>query len=1362
MKYLYRIAVFFCFAWLTLSLRWPVLLTAQGKEHRPTKAGAATTITAQNVELVGHIGGATDCVFVVNNRAYIGEGPRLTILDVTNPAKPIVLGKTIPFAGLLKDVLVVGNLAYVIEENGLHIVDVTNAAAPTLSGFYDTPGRAAAVSVVGNYAYVADGESGLRVVNVSDPANPTEVGFYDTPGIAIGIYVVGNYAYVGDSSSGLRIVDISNPVSPAEVGFVNTVGITSGVYVVGNLAYVADNPKGLRIINVANPQTPTEVGFFNTPGIALRVQVIGNLAYIADSYGGGLQIVNVANPAAPTSVGSYDTPGYAPGVFVSGTVAYVADDEEGLRLYNVANPASPTEIAAYETGGGARNVYVVGNTAYLASGALRMINVSDPTNPTEIGSYRGPGYIRDVNVIGNVAYLADGQGLRTINVANPANPVALGFYGSPGGAWGLYVTGNIGYLADYDSLRLVNISNPANPTELGIYPSTGGTIRGVRTTSNYAYVGDGINGLRILNITTPSTPQLVGTLDTPDDARDIDVRNDIVYVADDRGGGLRIIDASLPSTPVALGAYDTPGDAYSVQVVGTTAYVADGDKGLRVVDVTDPKKPTEVGFFDTPGFVYGVFVTGNTIYAADWQGGLFILRYPPCYTLTLTHTGAGGDPTASPTNSSGCPSGKFVNNATVNLTANPAAGWHVAGWNGTNNDNSTAKTNTLTMAAVERQATVKYAATCYTLTLTHNGSGNDPSATPANSAGCAAGQYTVGEVIALHATPNTGYAASSWSGTTSDSSTANDNTLSMPPNNSTVSVTYTLACYNLSLTHTGSGSDPVATPTQSVGCSTGRYHYNEAINLAATAATGWQIASWSGAANNASTVPTNTLTMPPNDLTVSVNYGELPSAGPGDAYEQDNSCTRSRLIVADGSDEQEHTFHAVADVDWVRFNATAGATYRIEVQVPVTSTADVNLELYDQCDGTLKGEWKESFSPGARLDFKATANGPLYLRLADQDANVAGDKVRYEISVRALATANNNRALIILAGRLRGADTLQTNINNVAKDVYTVFQRNGYTSDNIYFLATDANLPGYTAAATRDSLHAAISTWAKGKLQKDGVLTLYLVDHGSPDLFYIDELSGQRLTPTDLDGWLSELESAVPGIKINVIIEACESGSFISLPNSISKPGRVIITSSDAVNDAKASKDGAYFSDHLLTWLRQGYNLAVGFGEARTVAKSIFALQQAQIDADGNSMTNEASDITLAAGRSFAYAGTLGDDWPPYIFAAQGPSALTNFSGVLQADVRDNQSVREVWAVVYPPDYTPPPTGDVLQAETQPTILLSRVENGDLWRGTYTGFTQPGIYRIVIQADDNEGLKARPFVIEVNAGSRVFLPLVRR
>ncbi len=79
---------------------------------------------------------------------------------------------------------------------------------------------------------------------------------------------------------------------------------------------------------------------------------------------------------------------------------------------------------------------------------------------------------------------------------------------------------------------------------------------------------------------------------------------------------------------------------------------------------------------------------------------------------------------------------------------------------------------------------------CYILTLSHTGSGSNPTTSLANSTGCANGEYMTSEVIDLTASPNPTWHITSWTGTNDDSSVASLNTLTMPANNHTVSVIY--------------------------------------------------------------------------------------------------------------------------------------------------------------------------------------------------------------------------------------------------------------------------------------------------------------------------------------------------------------------------------------------------------------------------------------------------------------------------------------------------------------------------------------------------------------------------------------------
>lgn len=136
-------------------------------------------VTGQ-LELMGQIGGATYAVAVQGSYTYIGVGPRLVILNISDPAHPAVVGQTAPLPGIVESAAVAGNYAYIADGNsGLRIIDVANPPVPIEVGACDTPGRAGDVVVTGNYAYVADLSGGLRIINIANPAAPIEIGAYD-------------------------------------------------------------------------------------------------------------------------------------------------------------------------------------------------------------------------------------------------------------------------------------------------------------------------------------------------------------------------------------------------------------------------------------------------------------------------------------------------------------------------------------------------------------------------------------------------------------------------------------------------------------------------------------------------------------------------------------------------------------------------------------------------------------------------------------------------------------------------------------------------------------------------------------------------------------------------------------------------------------------------------------------------------------------------------------------------------------------------------------------------------------------------------------------------------------------------------
>ncbi len=141
-------------------------------------------------------------------------------------------------------------------------------------------------------------------------------------------------------------------------------------------------------------------------------------------------------------------------------------------------------------------------------------------------------------------------------------------------------------------------------------------------TNGYAYVADGTHGLKILSLSQPEDPELVGSYATSGSAQGVEVDGNYAYVADAEKG-LFIVDITNPSDPTLASSLEI--SAYKVDVEGGFAYLASVSNGLSVVDVSDPSDPVEATSFDgngDPGFqINDVALIGSTIYMA-LDGGL--------------------------------------------------------------------------------------------------------------------------------------------------------------------------------------------------------------------------------------------------------------------------------------------------------------------------------------------------------------------------------------------------------------------------------------------------------------------------------------------------------------------------------------------------------------------------------------------------------------------------------------------------------------------------------------------------------------------------------------------------------------------
>jgi len=318
-------------------------------------------------------------------------------------------------------------------------------------------------------------------------------------------------------------------------------------------------------------------------------------------------------------------------------------------------------------------------TAYLAlqEEGVKILDVSDPGAITTLGSF-DPGtckngsstvsfFADDVEFVEELdaLFVAVGRcGVLALNVADPAHPVVLGYYNTP--VWAeaveveFYGEAPIGFIADHNGgLRIVDFANffdgsPSTPVLRGAIGSST-TGWGTGAAIDVAFLDNdhdlllfvaASQGLRVVNVNSPASPQLIGGYNTspngtpPEVPQDITLSDDgnIAYLAGWQAG-LLAIDVSDPTEPtLADQVSTTPGLAYyESEVVGNLVYATEGKGGLRKFvrgdGPLDPSGAEPIPIAGGNGWAWDVQVVDGVAYVTfgileDGTGGLAVIELP--------------------------------------------------------------------------------------------------------------------------------------------------------------------------------------------------------------------------------------------------------------------------------------------------------------------------------------------------------------------------------------------------------------------------------------------------------------------------------------------------------------------------------------------------------------------------------------------------------------------------------------------------------------------------------------------------------------------------------------------------------------
>jgi len=243
-----------------------------------------------------------------------------------------------------------------------------------------------------------------------------------------------------------------------------------------------------------------------------------------------------------------------------------------------------------------------------------------------IGGLESVEWFGDVAIRGDHAFALHSQfGLVVVDIADPTDIHAVEISPLPGHPEGIALSGDYAYVVHGawgdGALRILDISDPLSLSTVGSLPIDDHTT-GIAVQGDYAYVASLLQGLVIVDVSVPESPQVEGTLpELPPghwwDGYAVSVRGDYAYLG--CYAGLLIVDVSDPSAPWVM--HTIPAEGRIAVTTTPTHAFAISDLDLVVVDVSNILLPGVVATLDMPG-ARGLTLAGDVLFVSRVRQGI--------------------------------------------------------------------------------------------------------------------------------------------------------------------------------------------------------------------------------------------------------------------------------------------------------------------------------------------------------------------------------------------------------------------------------------------------------------------------------------------------------------------------------------------------------------------------------------------------------------------------------------------------------------------------------------------------------------------------------------------------------------------
>tara|TARA_R110002073_G_scaffold275332_1_gene438880 strand:+ start:49716 stop:51806 length:2091 start_codon:yes stop_codon:yes gene_type:complete len=403
----------------------------------------------------------------------------------------------------------------------------------------------------------------------------------------------------------------------------------SEVIVIDSIAYVRVTYFGLHIYDVQNPQAPVLLSTYQTPGSAFDFVVQDNHAYIADGSNRQLHIVDVSDPSNPTYAATHFMPdGRVGAVAISGTTLCVAKNSSstnaprGYDLLDISDPTNPVLLRRANSSARIIEVHMIDEFMYFLldinypnPDRLEIYEISNPSNIQFLSSYTftGHNYTRFLEVIGDYAYVGAlyDSGTAVLDISNKEQPTLVRFIDDELPT-GMQAANDHLFIYHHGGIQIYDTKDPVYPVFVRSF-DTPFSVRDIQIIDNvtYAVTSFGLHAIDTSDLSHQPSP-IISTTPIPDPASLV-LQDSTAYIASGEAG-LLLVDVSTTSTPAIVGQFDSPGYAHKSATVNNTTYLADGHEGLHILDTSDKSNPSLISTLNPEGAVTDLAIDGDTLY----------------------------------------------------------------------------------------------------------------------------------------------------------------------------------------------------------------------------------------------------------------------------------------------------------------------------------------------------------------------------------------------------------------------------------------------------------------------------------------------------------------------------------------------------------------------------------------------------------------------------------------------------------------------------------------------------------------------------------------------------------------------------